>query len=88
MASAITTRDHDRIRRWTEERGGIPAVVKGTGGLLRIDFVEGTGSGGREDSLEEVSWDRWFELFDDNELSFLCSPEPDNRFFKLVEAPS
>jgi len=38
-----TTRDHDVIRRWVEERGGRPASVRNTAsegraGLLRIDF--------------------------------------------------
>jgi hypothetical protein len=84
MASAVRTRDHDEIRSWVEERGGIPTLVKGTEGLLRIDFVKGAKSGGREASLEEISWERWFDLFDDNDLSFLCSPEPDSKFFKLI----
>jgi hypothetical protein len=85
MATAQRTRDHDQIRQWAEQRGGIPAYVKGTEGLLRIDFVEGKGSHGREDKLEEVSWDDWFEVFDDRGLSFLHSDD-DSRFFKLVEA--
>jgi hypothetical protein len=84
MASATRTTDHEAIRRWVEERGGIPAIVKGTEGLLRIDFVRGEKSGGRAASLEEVDWERWFEIFDDSELAFLCSPDPDNKFFKLV----
>jgi hypothetical protein len=86
MASATRTRDHEQIRAWVEERGGIPTVVKGTGGLLRIDFIEGAESHGREASLEEVSWERWFELFDESQLSFLFSPEGESRFFKLVRA--
>jgi hypothetical protein len=86
MASATSTRDHEQIRAWAEERGGVPTVVKGTEGLLRIDFVEGPRSGGREKSLEQVDWDRWFELFDESDLAFLFSPEPDSKFFKLVRA--
>jgi hemerythrin-like domain-containing protein len=84
MASAMTTRDQEQIRRWAEERGGVPTIVKGTGGLLRIDFVEGEQSGGREPSLEEIGWDEWFRIFDENGLTFLCSPEPDSKFFKIV----
>lgn len=84
MSSARRTRDHDEIREWAESRGGVPAIVKGTGGLLRIDFVEGKGSGGREESLEEVSWERWFEVFDDRGIELLFSPEGESRFFKLV----
>jgi hypothetical protein len=39
-----TTTDHDEIRRWAEEHGGQPAVVKGTE-ILRIDFPGGAGEG-------------------------------------------
>ena len=84
MASATQTRDHDEIRRWAEERGGIPTIVDGTRGLLRIDFVKGTKSGGRNLRLDEVSWDDWFRIFDDNDLVFLHQPEGESKFFKLV----
>lgn len=84
-----TTTDHDEIRRWVEERGGKPARVKGTGdrddtGLLRIDFPGGAG----EESLEHVSWDEWFEKFDEKQLAFLYQDEKASRegstFFKLI----
>ena len=70
--SAHTTTDHDVIRRWVEERGGTPSRVKRTGsgedpGILRIDFPGYSGAG----SLEEISWEEWFEKFDENELAFL-----------------
>jgi hypothetical protein len=70
--SAHTTTDHDYIRRWVEERGGWPARVKGTGseddaGLIRIDFPGYSGG----DSLEKISWEEWFQGFEDNELAFL-----------------
>lgn len=84
MAAAIQTQDHDEIREWVEARGGVPAIVKGTEGLLRIDFVEGPRSGGHEPTLEEVDWETWFEKFDENDLVFLYSPEKKSRFFKLI----
>lgn len=70
--SAHTTTDHDFIRRWVEERGGTPSRVKRTGdkddpGILRIDFPGYSGA----DSLEAISWEEWFEKFDENELAFL-----------------
>lgn len=70
--SAHKTTDHDFIRRWVEERGGKPARVKGTGdggdpGMIRIDFPGYSG----KDSLEEISWDEWFQAFEENELAFL-----------------
>jgi hypothetical protein len=80
-----TTTNHDEIRKWVEKRGGRPARVKETGsngdpGVLRIDFP----GRGEDDRLEEISWDEWFEAFDDNDLAFLYQDEGDSRFNKLV----
>ena len=91
MASKTnTTTDHDEIRRWVEEHGGKPVRVRGTDddgggtGVLRIDFPGGAGA----DSLEPISWDEWFETFDENGLAFLYQEEKasgeDSTFFKLV----
>ena len=90
MASkSSTTTDHDEIRRWVEEHGGKPARVRGTedgggAGVLRVDFPGGAG----EDQLEHISWDEWFEKFDQNDLAFLYQEEKasgeDSTFFKLV----
>jgi len=90
MASeTTTTTDHDEIRRWVEEHDGRPASVRGTedqggAGVLRIDFPGGAG----EDELEHVSWERWFDKFDDSGLAFLYqqrkSGGEDSTFFKLV----
>jgi len=81
MASATPTTDHDEIRRWAESNGGRPACVKGTGkgkdpGVLRLDFDE------KDEALEPISWEKWFEWFDKNELALLRSE--DSRFNKLV----
>ena len=73
--SNITT-DHEQIRQWVEERGGHPAAVKRTrggrgrgddSGILRIDFPGYSGQG----TLEEISWDEFFEKFDRENLAFL-----------------
>ncbi len=89
MASAITTTDHQEIRRWVEERGGHPARVKGTGdeessGVLVIDYP---GYSGKE-TLEPISWEEFFEGFEENKLAFLYQEETesgdDSRFSKLV----
>jgi hypothetical protein len=73
-----------------EEHGGKPARVRGTGddndpGLLRIDFPGGAG----EDQLEHISWDEWFQKFDENNLAFLYQETKatgeDSTFFKLVK---
>lgn len=82
-----TTTDHDEIRRWAEERGGRPASAKGTGsggepGVLRFDFNE------PEESLEEISWDEFFDKFEKERLALLYEDETkdgsESRFFKLV----
>lgn len=71
--SSQETQDHDTIIRWAEERGGAPAVVRDTGGdgkgvgVLRIDFDDGE----PDDRLEPISWEEWFETFDEKELVFL-----------------
>lgn len=89
MASSKTTTNHAKIQRWAEERGGKPVSVKGTGdkddaGLLRIDFPGYAGEG----RFDEISWDEFFEKFDEKELAFLYQEETsggeESRFFKLV----
>jgi hypothetical protein len=84
MSSATTTTDHDEIRKWAEARGGRPAMVKtgGKGGILRLDFGE------PEENLTPVSWDEFFEVFDDSNLAFLHQDQQEggkSRFNKFVE---
>jgi hypothetical protein len=83
------TTDHKVIRKWIEERGGHPAQVKGTGngddaGLLRIDLP---GYSGKQ-SLEEISWEEFFEKFEEKKLAFLYQDETrdgePSRFSKFV----
>ena len=87
--ASMKTTDHDEIRRWVEERGGRPARVKTTGsgedpGLLRINFP----GYGRRDTLEDISWEEFFEKFDSKKLAFLYQDTLKNgqqsRFFKFV----
>ncbi|SKB85820.1 hypothetical protein [Dyadobacter psychrophilus] len=85
-----TTTNHDEIRAWVEQRGGKPAMVKGTGkkkadtGILRIDFPGYSG----EDTLQEISWDEFFQKFDEGNLQFLHQTETadgkESRFNKFV----
>ena len=87
MAQSKTTTDHGEIRRWVEERGGSPAHVSGTGsaddpGVLRINFDEPGGDD--DDRLQEISWEEWFQAFDENKLAFLYQDEGDSRFNKLI----
>ena len=88
MSQAKKITDHDEIRSWAEERGGRPARVKATagkggGGILRLDFQE------PDERLEEISWDEFFQIFDENNLALLEQDETkggkQSRFFKFVE---
>ena len=85
-----TTTDHDEIRGWVEAHGGKPARVRGTGGgddpgVLRIDFPGGAG----DEDLEPISWDEWFQKFDEQQLAALIQERradgDDSTFVKLVK---
>lgn len=84
-----TTTNHDEIRRWVEERGGVPATVAHTerdeeAGVLRIKFP----GYGEDEQLEEVSWDDWFEKFEESDVAFLYQDQTSDgeisTFNKLV----
>lgn len=87
---AKATIDHDEIRTWVESHGGKPAIVKRTRqqakgpGILRVDFPGFSG----ERTLEHVSWDEWFDRFEQSELAFLYQDRTGSgrpsRFNKLV----
>ncbi len=88
-ASSRPLTDHNEIRRWAEERGAHPACVRGTGdsndvGMIRLDFPGYTG----DDKLEEISWDEWFDKFDDSGVALLVQDETArgqrSNFNKLV----
>jgi ferritin-like metal-binding protein YciE len=88
-AGSTVSTDHEQIRQWAEERGAKPACVRGTGGkgdtgMIRLDFP---GYSGRE-SLEEISWDDWFDKFDEQGLALLhqekTSGGQKSNFNKLI----
>jgi hypothetical protein len=88
MAEANVTTDHETIRRWAEARGAHPATVKATKrkdepGVLRFDFEPQ-----QEEGLEPISWDEFFDKFDDEKLAFLYQDKTDDgsvsRFHKFV----
>lgn len=91
--SSQTTTDHETIRKWAEERGGKPAHVKRTGnkndtGIIRIDFPGYSGG----DSLEEISWEEFFEKFEASNLALVYQEETAegerSNFNKLVSRES
>ena len=89
LSQAQMTTDPDEIRQWVEERGGYPATVSGTGnqdgaGILRIDYPGYSGEG----TLERISWEEFFDKFNDADLVFLYQEETKDggpsRFSKLI----
>jgi hypothetical protein len=81
MSAAEKVTDHEEIRTWAERNDGRPAKVDtgGEGGILRIDFGE------KEESLTEIEWDEFFEIFEENDLAALIQEDkPESRFIKFV----
>lgn len=92
-AEAKVTTDHAEIKRWVDKRGGKPARVKGTentkgSGVLRIDYPGYSG----EVTLETISWEEFFDGFEENNLAFLYQEEmkdgSESRFSKLIDRDS
>ncbi len=90
--SKVTT-DHEQIKQWVEERNGHPARVKGTNkgdssGVLRIDYPGYSG----QETLEPITWEEFFEGFEENKLAFLYQEETkdgsESRFSKLIDRDS
>jgi len=89
MSDAKRVSDHDAIRQWAEDRQGHPATVAHTAGkgehigVLRIDFDP------PDDKLEPISWEEFFEKFDEEGLELLCQERTSegkiSRFHKFVE---
>jgi hypothetical protein len=89
MSDAKTTTNHKQIKSWVEERGGDPARGKDTdseggSGVLLIDYPGYSGTR----TLEEITWDEFFQGFEENKLAFLYQEETkageESRFSKLV----
>jgi len=89
MKTSNQTHDHNTIKKWTTDRNGVPAKIKGTGksdteGVLRIHFPDHSNS----DDFEEISWDNFFKDFDQNKLDFLYQDKKEDgeasTFHKFV----
>lgn len=89
MSTSNQTHNHQTIREWAKERGGVPARVIGTAsngdeGILRIHFPEFSHS----EDLEEISWEDFFDDFEKERLDFLYQNTKANgeqsTFHKLV----
>jgi hypothetical protein len=94
-AASYTTTDTDVIKAWADKRGARPAMVTSTesaddSGVLRLEFPDAPG--GPSGDLDEVEWDRFFEVFDDRGLAFVyqerTSDGEESRFNKFVRRDS
>lgn len=93
VKSHITT-DHERIRQWAKDRKGRPAAVKNTGGgkdvgIIRIEFDTPYS---HNESLEEISWEEFFQKFDESNLAFVYQETTEDgqksNFNKLISRES
>ncbi len=85
--------DHDQIQQWAEDRGAKPCCVKKTGsksdvGMIRLEFPGYSG----EETLQPISWDEWFEKFDESHLALIVQETTaageKSNFNKLVKRDS
>ena len=88
MSEGQKTTNHGLIRKWIEDRGGVPTSVEGTArgkeaGVLRVDFEP------KDEKLSRVSWDDFFQKFDREKLAFLYQDKTEDgsisRFHKFVQ---
>lgn len=89
MSTSNQTHNHQTIKEWAEQRGGIPAKVIGTGSngdesILRIHFPEFS----KSNDLKEISWEDFFDNFEEGRLDFLYQDAKENgeqsSFHKFV----
>lgn len=74
MSLSKSTKDHDEIRRWALARGAVPSEVASThdrneSGILRFYFPGAPRE--KDGNLREISWDTFFEKFDENDLELI-----------------
>ena len=89
MAGAKMTTDHRFIRKWAEQRGGVPAGVAATEtpseneGVIKIVFTDSA-----HEDLLPITWDEFFTKFDQSHLAFLYQESSSggelSRFFKFI----
>jgi len=87
MSITKKTHDHEFIRAWAEDRGGVPAIIRipeyYTGTVLRIDF------GNLTEDVDEITWEQFFDVFESDALDFIYQEEEgdeeDSLVFKFVD---
>jgi hypothetical protein len=94
MTLSKSTKNHDQIRHWAEERGAVPSEVASTGdgqvGIIRFQFPRFKRN--NDSALREISWDEFFEKFDENNLEMIYQEKTasgrKSNFNKLIHPES
>ena len=95
LSSSKSTRDHNEIRKWAETRNAVPCEVadterNGSTGILRFEFPDAPNR--NDDRLQEISWDEFFEKFDESQLELLYQEKTADgersNFNKLIHPES
>lgn len=85
MSDTSKTTDHETIQSWALSHDGIPTVIEDTEdgpgqGVLRIHFPNNSS----DYNFNEISWEQFFQQFEDNGLAFLYQDKEDSTFHKFV----
>lgn len=87
MSERKITIDHEKIKKWAEMRGAVPSTAGSpeepeNGEMLRFGFQN------KEEDLEPISWDEFFNKFEGSNLAFLYQERTAtgraSRFYKFV----
>lgn len=89
----LATRSREVVEDWARRRNAEPAAATrgddGRARVLRFDFQGGPDKGGRE--LEHISWDEWWQTFEDRGLVFVYQEKKsdgnDSNFF-ILDSPN
>lgn len=88
---AIGTRDHDVVRRWAARHHAEPATGEATASGPATVQMRDDGAGIRFNfpgfsPFRPISWEEWFEHFDQHELTFVYEEEIADRAYAVWHA--
>lgn len=73
----VTTQDSDHIRDWIEDHGGKPAIRRDNEGTDDLDILFADLD--REESLEVIPWEEFFEIMTERDLAFAYIDSEEER---------
>jgi hypothetical protein len=88
---ALSTQDHEVIRRWAERHRAEPATGEATSSGPATVTVNDGGAGVRFNfpgvaRFRPIDWNEWFANFDAHGLTFVYEEEVSDRAYELFEA--